>query len=84
MLDYALKLTRTPGEVTAADVDALRSAGFDDTAALDVCQVTAYYAYVNRLADGMGVELEPAWEGEELTLPPEEFEALREARAAGA
>ena len=35
--------------------------GFDDTGVLDVCQVTSYYNYVNRLADGLGVELEAFW-----------------------
>lgn len=58
MLRYAAKLTRTPAKMTQADVDALRSAGFSDSAVLDICMVTAYYAFVNRLADGMGVELE--------------------------
>lgn len=58
MLDYAVKLTRTPSEVTADDVDGLRQAGFDDRAVHDICAITAYYAFVNRIADGLGVELE--------------------------
>ena len=68
MLDYAAKLTLTPAEVTEADVEALREAGFDDRAILDIAQITAYYAYVNRLADGLGVSLEDHWtESEENT-----------------
>lgn len=62
MLDYASKLTRTPADVTQSDVDRLRKAGFDDAAILDICQVAAYYAFVNRLANGLGVELEDFWE----------------------
>lgn len=58
MLDYAVKLTIEPWSMTKDDVAALRRAGFDDTAILDVNQVTGYYAFVNRLADGLGVELE--------------------------
>ena len=58
MLDYAAKLTREPWTMESADVDALRDAGFSDAAILDVNQVTGYYAFVNRLADGLGVELE--------------------------
>ena len=58
MLDYAAKLTRTPGAMERSDVEALRTAGFSDEAILDINQVTAYYAFVNRLADGLGVELE--------------------------
>ncbi len=58
MLDYALKLTVTPGTMTATDVQPLRAQGFNDRAIHDICAVTAYYAFVNRIADGLGVELE--------------------------
>ena len=68
MLAYAVKLTRTPGQMREDDVEALRRVGFDDAAILDVCQVVAYYNYVNRLADGLGVELEDFWTDEELTI----------------
>ena len=44
--------------VRREDVDELREAGLGDDEILDVCQVTAYYGYVNRLAMGLGVELE--------------------------
>jgi uncharacterized peroxidase-related enzyme len=59
MLTYAEKLTLRPGEITPDDVDALRSAGLSDRDILDVVQVVAYYSYVNRIADGLGVEVEP-------------------------
>ncbi|MBD3162583.1 MAG: peroxidase [Candidatus Eisenbacteria bacterium] len=58
MLAYAAKLTRTPGLMAAGDVEALRSAGFEDRAIHDICAATAYFAFVNRIADGLGVELE--------------------------
>jgi len=58
MLEYVGKLTRTPEEVNAGDVAALRDHGFDDRAIHDICAVAAYYAFVNRIADGLGVELE--------------------------
>jgi uncharacterized protein YciW len=83
MLAYAVKLTHTPGDVGVEDVEALREAGFDDTAILDICQVTSYYNYVNRLADGLGVELETFWAEEELTMTEEQFHevaALRRKR----
>ena len=72
MLDYAVKLTNTPAEIEELDVVLLRETGFSDTAILDICQVTAYYNYVNRLADGLGVELEDGWEGK-LVVTEEEF-----------
>ncbi len=64
MLDYAAKLTREPWAMVEADVEALRAAGWSDAAILDVNQVTGYYAFVNRLADGLGVELEDFWDQE--------------------
>jgi len=71
LLDYALKLTRTPAAVSEEDVQRLREHGFDDRAILDACQVAAYYNYVNRLADGLGVELEDDWREEDLTVTKE-------------
>ena len=61
MLDYVVKLTLMPASLTKTDIDGLRSVGFSDAAILDICQVAAYYAFVNRLADGLGVELEAYW-----------------------
>ena len=61
MCEYVEKLTLKPWEMIEADVIALRDAGFSDSAILDINQVTGYYAYVNRLADGLGVELEEFW-----------------------
>lgn len=64
MLDYAAKLSVAPSDVVEADVDALRGAGFSDRAILDVAQITAYFAFVTRLADGLGVKLEAHWSPE--------------------
>lgn len=58
LVRYAERLTLTPGSVGAADVAALRAAGFDDRAIHDACAIVAYFAFVNRIADGLGVELE--------------------------
>lgn len=77
MLDYAVKLTLTPGKVDEGDVARLRDVEFDQTAILDICQVVSYYNYVNRLADGLGVELEADWRQEDLTITRPEFEAQR-------
>jgi uncharacterized peroxidase-related enzyme len=59
MLRYAEKLTKTPSEVTQADVDVLKRSGFSDADILAIVEVTAYYAYANRISDGLGVEVEP-------------------------
>ncbi len=58
MLHYTIKLTLNPNEIEKADVEALRSVGFSDLDVLHIAEVVGYYAYVNRIADGLGVLLE--------------------------
>jgi len=58
MLTYAVKLTRTPAEMRDEDVEKLRVAGFDDQGIHDICAAASYFNFVNRMADGLGVELE--------------------------
>ncbi len=58
MLEYVEKLSLTPAEVRKADVDALRTAGFSDDDVLGIVECAAYYAYANRIADGLGIEVE--------------------------
>ena len=62
MLEYVAKLTLEPWNMSEDDVIKLREKGFSDGAILDICQVACYYAFVNRLADGLGVELEHYWD----------------------
>ena len=57
-LTYARKLTNTPGQIEATDIDALREAGFDDGEILELNQVAAYFAYANRTVTGLGVNPE--------------------------
>jgi len=61
LVAYALKLTAAPDTVVANDLEALRAAGLDDRAVVDANQVVSYFNYVNRTADGLGVELESTW-----------------------
>ncbi len=58
MLDFAKMLTLMPSSVDKELVDDLRELGADDQLLHDLVQVVAYFNYVNRLADGLGVELE--------------------------
>lgn len=62
MLDYAMKLTATPGDMTESDIDLLREQEFGDREVLHINMITGYFAFVNRLADGLGVPLEDIWE----------------------
>lgn len=58
MLDFVVRLTRDPAAITPEEIETLRAAGFSDRAILDIVQITAYFAFVNRLASGLGVTLE--------------------------
>ena len=58
ILAYAVKLTRRSHLISVKDIEQLRSVGLGDRAIHDVCAITAYFAFVNRIADGLGVELE--------------------------
>lgn len=55
MLDYVAKLTLHPARVMREDVEALRAAGFDDTAILQINLIASWFNYINRVADGLGV-----------------------------
>jgi uncharacterized peroxidase-related enzyme len=61
LCDFAVKLTARPSAVGRADVDALRAHGWDDAAIHDAIQVIAYFNYINRVAEGVGIEPEPDW-----------------------
>jgi uncharacterized peroxidase-related enzyme len=58
---YVQKLTLQPGRIVAEDVEALRTAGFDDRGILDIVLITAYFALMNRLLDGVGYRAEPGF-----------------------
>ena len=60
MLSYVEKITRTPAKMTQADVHALRLCGFTAADIHDIVQIAAYFNYINRVADALGV-------------PPEDF-----------
>jgi uncharacterized peroxidase-related enzyme len=59
LLDFAARLTREPASVRPPHLDALRELGLDDRAIHDAAQVIAYFNYINRVADGLGIDLEP-------------------------
>lgn len=59
---YAVKLTRTPAEMSEADIDELRAHELEDEAIHEAVQVVSYFNYINRLADAVRVDLEPEME----------------------
>lgn len=55
MLEYVEKLTLRPGDMEPADVQALHAAGYDDRGVLQIAVIAGFFAYLNRVADGVGV-----------------------------
>ena len=58
MCDHALKLTQIPAAVTKSDIERLQELGLSDRAISDATQTIAFFNYINRIADGLGVDLE--------------------------
>jgi uncharacterized peroxidase-related enzyme len=55
MLDYVVQLTRDATRLTPHDHDKLRAVGFDDQAILQITLIAAWFNYINRVADALGV-----------------------------
>lgn len=60
ILEHTEKLTRSPASCGQEDVERLRSHGLSDRAITDLTQVCAYFNYINRIAEGLGVD-EETW-----------------------
>ena len=55
MLAYVEKLTKNPVSIWRDDMETLRAVGFDDTAILQITLIAAWFNYINRVADALGV-----------------------------
>ncbi|MBW3667036.1 MAG: hypothetical protein KY394_05505 [Actinobacteria bacterium] len=64
LMEFGHKLTVAPGSIGPADVAVLRDHGFDDKGISSATQVVAYFNYINRVAEGLGVPSED-WLGED-------------------
>ena len=58
ILDFATKLTLTPGDMEESDVQKLREAGLSDEEILSAVLVTCNFNFMTRLADALGVVFE--------------------------
>jgi len=56
LCDFAIKLTLAPAEMDESDVHRLRESGLSDEQITIATQVVAYFNYINRIADGLGVD----------------------------
>jgi uncharacterized peroxidase-related enzyme len=55
MLEYVVKLSKDATQVSPRDHERLRAAGFDDRAILQITLIAAWFNYINRVADALGV-----------------------------
>ena len=55
MLDFAVSMTRAAWKMSPADTERLRAVGFDDRAILQITLIAAFFNYINRVADALGV-----------------------------
>ncbi len=60
LLDFAVKLTKSPSGVERQDLDALRVHGFTDEQLVDAVHCVSYFNFINRVLDGLGVDPEPS------------------------
>lgn len=58
ILDYATKLTLAPKEICQGDLNTLRAHGLSDEQLVDTVQCVAYFNFINRVLDGLGVDPE--------------------------
>jgi len=59
MIDCALKLTREPATMKREDLECLQQYGFSEEQTVDIVLITCLFNFMDRLADGLGVELDP-------------------------
>jgi len=53
-------MSATPTRMVERDWQPLRALGFDDRACLEVAHIVGIFNYLTRLADGLGLQLDPA------------------------
>jgi alkylhydroperoxidase family enzyme len=55
MLDYVVKLSKDATQISPRDHERLRAVGFDDRGILQITLIAAWFNYINRVADALGV-----------------------------
>jgi uncharacterized peroxidase-related enzyme len=73
MLNYVVKLTKDATQCSPEDHQRLREAGFDDRGILQITLIAAWFNYINRVADALGVGRD--WDTSELARQPRQAEA---------
>ena len=59
LCEWGVKLTLTPAECGRGDIEGLKAAGWTEAQIVSAAQIVGYFNHLNRLADGLGIDLEP-------------------------
>jgi uncharacterized peroxidase-related enzyme len=59
LCEWAEKLTLTPAKCNREDADGLKAQGWSEEQIASAAQVVGFFNHLNRLADGLGIDLEP-------------------------
>ena len=76
VLRYAQKLTDRPDSVTRDDADAILAAGGNETALYHTVAVTALFNFMNRLVEGLGIELDHIFAQQQIVRSPLVFDRV--------
>jgi len=55
MVDFVVRLTKEAYKLMPSDIARLREVGFDDVGILQITLIAAWFNYINRVADAIGV-----------------------------
>ena len=55
---FAEKLTLQPSTISKLDIENLSNFNFSDKEISEIVQIVSYFNYINRVADGLGLEPE--------------------------
>ena len=75
MIDYVVKLTKDATQCSPEDHKRLRAIGFEDRAILQITLIAAWFNYINRVADALGVGRD--WDRSALVTQPPKTEVAR-------
>jgi uncharacterized protein YciW len=63
ILEHAERITRDASQIAQEDIERLRAAGLSEEEILTLTLIAGFFNHQDRVADGLGVELDEAFSG---------------------